>query len=79
MVKGESLSSSSPAISGALSLGWEARSMDPSPRGEGSMLHLSSYEEVDVVGIDEDSPPQSPQYEELLEEVTRAVAKLNID
>ncbi len=40
---------------------------------------LSSSEEVDVVSVDEDSPPQSPQYEELLEVVTRAVAKLNID
>ncbi len=32
-----------------------------------------------MVSVDEDSPPQSPQYEELLEVVTRGVAKLNID
>ncbi len=30
-------------------------------------------------GVDEDSPPRSPQYEELLEMVTRTVAKLNIN
>ncbi len=29
--------------------------------------------------VKEDSPPQSPQYEELLEVVTHAVAKLNVD
>ncbi len=43
------------------------------------MLHLSSSEEVDVVSIDKDSHPQSPQYEELLKVVTRSVAKLNIE
>ncbi|KAL0196189.1 hypothetical protein M9458_009761, partial [Cirrhinus mrigala] len=42
-------------------------------------LHLSSSEEVDVETVDEVSAPQFPQYEELLEVVTRAVAKLNID
>lgn len=31
------------------------------------------------MGIDEDSPFQSPQYEKLLEVVTRTVTKLNID
>ncbi|KAL0157250.1 hypothetical protein M9458_048496, partial [Cirrhinus mrigala] len=50
-----------------------------SPRGTGSTLHLSSSEEVDVETVDELSAPQFPQYEELLEVVTRAVAKLNID
>ncbi|KAL0173005.1 hypothetical protein M9458_033316, partial [Cirrhinus mrigala] len=35
--------------------------------------------EVDVETVDEVSAPQFPQYEELLEVVTRAVAKLNID
>ncbi len=30
-------------------------------------------------GLDEDSPPQSPQYEELVEVVTQAVSKLNIE
>ncbi len=37
------------------------------PGGTGSTLHLSSSEEVDVESIEEDSPPQSPQYEEMLE------------
>ncbi len=46
------------------------------PQGEGSPLRLSSSEEVDVVSIDEDLPPQSPQYEELLEVVTRAVTQI---
>lgn len=34
-----------------------------------------------MVGVDEaaDSPPQTPQYEELMEVVTCAVAKLNIE
>ncbi len=44
----------------------------------GSALLLSSSEEVDVESV-EYSAPQSPQYEELLEVVTRVVAKLNID
>ncbi len=77
METGESLSSSSPARSTARSLGSEARSAVSSPRGVGSALLLSTSEEVDVESVD--SPPQSPQYEELLEVVTRAVTKLNID
>lgn len=43
------------------------------------MLGLSSSKEADVEGMDEDSPPRSPKYEELLEAVTRAIAKLNIE
>ncbi len=78
METGGSLSSSSPARSTARSLGSEARSAVSSPRGAGSALLLSSSEEVDVESV-EYSPLQSPQYEELLEVVTRAVAKLNID
>ncbi|KAI2668352.1 Transposon Ty3-G Gag-Pol polyprotein [Labeo rohita] len=35
--------------------------------------------EVDVVSLEEAAAPQFPQYEELLEVVTRAVAKLSID
>ncbi|XDV43148.1 hypothetical protein PO909_011671 [Leuciscus waleckii] len=46
------------------------------------MLRLSASEEVDVLSIEagemEDSPPHPPAYEELLEVVTHAVAKLNI-
>ncbi len=48
------------------------------PRGAGSALLLSFSKEVDMESV-EYSPPQSPQYEELLEVVARAVAKLNID
>ncbi|KAL0201659.1 hypothetical protein M9458_004846, partial [Cirrhinus mrigala] len=68
METGDPLSPSSPSRSVARSAGSEAR----------STFHLSSSEEVDVESVDEASP-QSPQYEELLEMVTRAVAKLNID
>ncbi len=78
METGESLSSSSPARSTAHSRGSEARSAVSSAQGVGSALLLSSSEEVDVESV-EYSPLQSPQYEELLEVVTRAVAKLNID
>ncbi len=55
---------------------WER--VTQSPRGGGSALLLSSSEEVDVKSVDDESHPQSPQYEELMEVVTRAVAKLNI-
>ncbi|KAL0164598.1 hypothetical protein M9458_040351, partial [Cirrhinus mrigala] len=79
METGDPLSPASPARSAARSQGSEARSAVSSPRGTGSTLHLSSSEEVDVETVDEVSAPQFPQYEELLEVVTRAVAKLNID
>ncbi|KAI2664245.1 Transposon Ty3-G Gag-Pol polyprotein [Labeo rohita] len=46
-------------------------------RGTGSTLRLSSSEEVDIESVEE--APQSVQYEELLEVVTRAVEKLKID
>ncbi|XP_053090988.1 uncharacterized protein LOC128318536 [Pangasianodon hypophthalmus] len=78
MEMGQPLSSSSPTRYTARSLGSEACAAS-SPRGEGSTRLLSSSEEVDVAGVDEDSPPQFPQYEELFEVVTRAVAQLNID
>ncbi len=68
METGGSLSLSSPARSTACSLGSETRSAVSSPQRAGSALHLSPS-----------LPPQSPQYEELLEVVTRAVGKLNID
>ncbi len=73
-----SLSSSSPARSTARSLVLEARSPVPSPQKVGSALLLSSSEGLDVESADY-SPIQSPQYEKLLEVVTRAVTKLNID
>ncbi len=78
METGGSLSLSSPVRSIAHSLGSEARSAVSSPQRAGSALHLSPSEEEDVESTDY-SPIQSPQYEELLEVVTRAVAKLNID
>ncbi len=55
-----------------------AHSAFTSPRRVDSALHLASSEEVDTEGA-RDPPPQSPQYEELLEGMTRAVAKLKID
>lgn len=54
-----------------------ARSTVSSPQGENSKLHLSSPEEVDKDGIDEDSPPQSPQYDDLLNLVTCAICNKN--
>ncbi len=78
METGGSLSLSSPARSTARSLGSEAHSAVSSPQRAGSVFHLSPSEEEDVESADY-SPIQSPQYEELLEVVTRAVAKLNID
>ncbi len=56
----------------------QARSAVSFPQRAGSALLLSSSEEEDVESADY-SPIQSPQYEELLEVVTCAVAKLNID
>ncbi len=75
---GKPLSLSSPARSTARSLGSEARSAVSSPQREGPVFHLSPSEEEDVESTGF-SPTLSPQYEELLEVVTRAVAKLNIN
>ncbi len=75
---GKPLSLSSPARSTARSLGSEARSADSSPQRAGPVFHLSPSEEEDVESTGF-SPTLSPQYEELLEVVTRAVAKLNIN
>ncbi|KAI2649963.1 50S ribosomal protein L1 [Labeo rohita] len=63
----------------ARSEGSEARTAVTSPQGAGSSLHISSSEEGDLLSTTEEVSPQSVQYEELLEVVTRAVAKLNID
>ncbi|ROL23517.1 hypothetical protein DPX16_18785 [Anabarilius grahami] len=50
---------------------------------EAPVLHISSSEELDVESIEagdvEDSPPHSSLYEKLVEIVTCAVARLNID
>ncbi|KAI2654754.1 Transposon Ty3-G Gag-Pol polyprotein [Labeo rohita] len=77
METGEPLSLSSHGRSGARSQGSEARSAATSPQGTASTLRISSSEEVESECVE--VAPQSPQYEELLEVVTRAVAKLNID
>ncbi|KAI2661633.1 Transposon Ty3-G Gag-Pol polyprotein [Labeo rohita] len=79
METGDPLSSASPTRSAARPSGSEARAAVSSPRGSASTLAISSSEEVDVVSVDEAAAPQFPQYEELLEVVTRAVAKLSID
>ncbi len=75
---GKPLSLSSPARSTARSLGSEARSAVSSPQRVGPVFHLSPSEEEDVESTGF-SPTLSPQYEELLEVVTRVVAKLNIN
>ncbi|KAL0159530.1 hypothetical protein M9458_043255, partial [Cirrhinus mrigala] len=77
METGDPLSPSSPSRSVARSVGSEARSAATSSQGTGSSLLVSSSGEGDLENVTE-SLPQSPQYEELLEVVTRAVAKLNI-
>ncbi|KAI2651994.1 Transposon Ty3-G Gag-Pol polyprotein [Labeo rohita] len=79
METGDPLSSASPTRSAARPSGSEACAAVSSPRGSASTLAISSSEEVDVVSVDEAAAPQFPQYEELLEVVTRAVAKLSID
>ncbi|XP_067278254.1 uncharacterized protein [Pseudorasbora parva] len=77
---GAALSLPSPAPSSGSSRGMEARMVVSSPPRESPVLHLSSSEEVDVESIEtEDSPLQSPACEELVEVLTRAVARLNID
>lgn len=67
------------ASSSAFSQVSEACSAVSSAPSEGSVLQLTSSEEVDVLSIKarefEDSPPHSPAFEELLEVVTRTVAK----
>ncbi len=77
METGKSLSPSPPIRFGGRSPGSEARSAVTSPRGTDSALLLSSSEEGECESI-EAPPPVSPQYEELLEVMSRAVAKLNI-
>ncbi|ROL47279.1 hypothetical protein DPX16_6459 [Anabarilius grahami] len=73
----------SPEGYNALLLGSEARAAASSTRGESPVLQLYSSEEVDVLSIEawdiEDSPYLTPAYEELVEVITRAVSKLNIN
>ncbi len=77
METGESLSPSTASRSSARSGRARSERKAASSRGAGSTLDQSSFEEEEMVSIDE--PPQSLQYEELLEVVTRAVDKLHID
>ncbi len=77
METGESLSPSTASRSSARSGRARSERRAASSRGAGSTLDHSSSEEEETVSVDE--PPQSLQYEELLEVVTRAVDKLHID
>ncbi|XP_048017809.1 uncharacterized protein LOC125249543 [Megalobrama amblycephala] len=81
---GPALSRPSPARPSVSPLAAEARAAVSSPRVEtpAPALHLSSSEEMDVASVgagEEDPPSSSPAHEELLDVVTRAVAKLKIE
>ncbi len=80
---GTALSLPSPDRFSASSRCWEVRAEVSSASIEAQTLKLPDSEELDVVNANardtEDSPPQSPAYEELVEVVTRAVEKLGID
>ncbi len=78
---GTALSLPSPDRFSASYQGWEARAAVSSAPIEAHTLQLSDSEELDAANArdTEDSPPQSRAYEELVEVVTRAVEKLNID
>lgn len=79
---GSALSLPLPARPSVSPLVAEARAAVSSPRKEIPALNISSSEELDVEGAgegDEGPPSSSPAYEELLEVVTWAVEKLNID
>ncbi len=75
----ESLSPSSPVRSHDCSSRSEARPAVTSPRAAASVLLVSSSEEVDTGNVEHFAPPLSPQYEELVEVITRAAAKLSLD
>ncbi len=75
----ESLSPTSPIRSHDRSPRSEARHADTSPRAAASAFLLSSSEEVDTGNIEYVSPPLLPQYEELVEVITRPAAKLSLD
>ncbi len=74
---GTALSLPSPDRFSASSQGGEARAAVSSALIEAQTLQLSDLEELDVVSVNardnEDSPPQSRAYEELVEVLTRAV------
>lgn len=77
------LSLPSPARSRVSSQGLEACSAVSSTPSEAPVLQLSISEELDFISIEtgdtEDSSLQNPACEELMEVITHAVAKLNID
>ncbi len=75
----ESLTPSSPVRSHDRSPRSEARPAVTSPRAAASALLVSSSEEVDTGNVEHFAPPLSPQYEELVEVITRATAKLSLD
>ncbi len=77
METGESLSPSTASRSSARSGKARSGKKAASSCGAGSTLDQSSFEEEEMESVNE--PPQSLQYEELLEVVTRAVHKLKID
>lgn len=75
---GLALSLSPTSIPAGLEPVEEARSVDSSPQGEAYVLQLSPSEEEEAMSIETyELSPCSPVYEELVEVVTRAVAKLN--
>ncbi len=75
----ESLSPSSPVRSHDRSPSLEACQVDTSPRAAAAAFLLSSSEEVDTGNAEYVAPPLSPQYEELVEVVTHATAKLSLE
>ncbi len=75
----ESLSPSSPVRSHDRSPRSEARPAVTSPRAAASALLMSSSEEVDTGNVEHFAPPLSPQYEELVEVIICAAAKLSLD
>ncbi len=75
----ESLSPFSPVRSHDRFPSLEACQADTSPRAVAVAFLLSFSEEVDTGNVKYVAPPLSPQYEELVEVVTRAAAKLSLD
>ncbi len=76
METGESLSPSTASRSSARSGRARSERKAASSRGTGSTLDQSSFKEEEMESVDE--PPQSLQYEELLEVVTRTVMNLKL-
>ncbi len=77
--RSEPLSPSPPIRSDDRSLRLEARQANTSPRAAAAAFLLSYSVEGDAGDSGEIDPSLLPQYEELVEMITRAVAKLNLD